>query len=108
MNSYEAMFILREDLKEEAMEEALNKVRAEIKKVGGEVDKTTRLGRRAFARTMQKKTGGQYVIMLFRCAGDQITPLLARYKLNEDVFRVQMLRAQEAAAAVPAEAPEKK
>ena len=108
MNKYEAMFIFREDLKEEVLEEALNKVRAEIKKVGGEVDNTTRMGRRAFARTMQKKTGGQYVIMVFRCAGGQITPLLAKYKLNEDVFRVQILRANAAAAAAPVAAQEKK
>ncbi|MCX6997996.1 MAG: 30S ribosomal protein S6 [Kiritimatiellaeota bacterium] len=108
MNRYEAMFIFREDLKEEGLEEVLNKVRAEIKKVGGEVDSTTRMGRRAFARTMQKKTGGQYVIVVFRCAGSQITALLAKYKLNEDVFRVQILRAAEPTAAAPAEAPEKR
>ena len=109
LNRYEAMFIFREDLKEEALEEALDKVRTEIKKVGGEVDSTTRLGRRAFARTMQKKSGGQYAIVVFRCDGGQITPLLAKYKLNEEVFRIQVLRAEEPAAAEPAaEKAEKK
>ena len=108
MNKYEAMFIFGEELKEEALEAALDKVRAEIKKVGGEVDSTTRMGRRAFARTMQKKAGGQYVIITFQCAGSQIAPLLARYKLNEEVFRVQVLHAPEAPAAAPAEAPGKK
>jgi len=99
LKTYEAMFIFRDDLKEEALEAAVEKVRAEIKKAGGEVDSTTRMGRRAFARTMQKKSGGQYVILAFRCDGSQIAPLLARYKLNEEVFRVQILQAPPAAPA---------
>ena len=80
MNKYEAMFIFPESLKD--IEEALGKVRAEIKKHGGDVESTTRMGRRAFARKMEKQDAGQYVIMTFTMAEDQIKLLMTRFKMN--------------------------
>ncbi len=103
MNKYEAMFIFGEELKDDALEEALNKVRAEIKKVGGEVESSTRMGAKQFARVLDKKAGGQYVLITFKCGGEHISPLLAKYRLNESVFRVTIMRAS-APLPVPAEA----
>ena len=94
MNKYEAMVIFPEALKDAQLEEALNNVRAEIKKLGGEVESTTRLGRRAFARKLKKLDAGHYLIVTFKLGPDQVTPLLARFKLNEQVFRVQIVRAE--------------
>ena len=103
MNKYEAMFIFADNLKEEALEEALNKVRAEIKKVGGVVENTTRMGRKQFARVLDKKEAGQYVLINFSSGGDQLSALLAKYRLNEDVFRVTIMRAS--ATPPPTEKP---
>ena len=103
MNKYEAMFIFSDELKDEALEEALNKVRAEIKKVGGVVESTTRMGRKAFARPMDKKEAGHYVLIIFSCGGEHISALLAKYRLNEEVFRVTIMRA--GATPPPAEKP---
>ena len=93
MNKYEAMFIFPESIKDSALEETLGTVKAEIKKLGGEVDSATRLGKRAFSRPMKKQEAGQYALVAFRAGGDIIPQLLARYKLDEDVFRVQIVRA---------------
>lgn len=98
MNKYEAMFIFPESLKD--IEEALGKVRAEIKKHGGDVESTTRLGKRVFARTMKKQDAGQYVIVTFKLLTDQVKPLMTRFKMNEDIFRVQIVRAPAIVAAV--------
>lgn len=106
MNKYEAMFIFPESLKDTALEEAMGKAKAEIKKLGGEVDSTTRLGKRAFARKMKKQDAGHYAILSFSLAPEQVTPLLARYKLDEEVFRVQVVRATPATPA-PAAKKEK-
>ena len=108
MTKYEAMFIFADDLKDDALEEALNKVRAEIKKVGGEVENTTRMGHKAFARVMQRKAAGQYVLINFSCGGEHISTLLARYRLNESVFRVTIMKAGATPppAAPPAEGKE--
>lgn len=97
MNKYEAMIIFPESLKD--IEEALGKVRAEIKKHGGEVESTTRLGKRVFARKMDKQDAGQYVIMTFKMAAEQIKPLMTRFKMNEEIFRVQIVRAPAVVAA---------
>lgn len=99
MNKYEAMIIFPESLKEESIDGALDKVVAEIEKIGGTVDAKTRLGRRSFARPMDKQVGGQYMVVTFRLDGDKITVLQGRFKLNEDIFRAQIVRAPEVAAA---------
>ncbi len=95
MNKYEAMIIFSESLKDNVLEEAVGRVRDEIKKHGGETENTTRLGKRAFARRMRKQDGGHYFILNFSMPGDQITPLLARFKLDEEMFRIQIVRAPE-------------
>ncbi len=94
MNKYEAMFIFPETVKDSALEETLGNVRAEMTKLGGKVDSTTRLGKRAFARKMGKQDAGHYAIISFSLDPEQIKPLLARYKLDESVFRVQIMRAE--------------
>jgi len=96
VNKYEAMIILPETIKDEEFEGKLDQVAEEIEKLGGKVASKTRLGKRTFARQMQKKDAGYYAIVSFVIGSDQIPALLARYKLNEDVFRVQIVRAVEA------------
>ncbi len=101
MNKYEAMIIFPESMKDEQLDVALEKVAGEIEKQGGKVENKTRLGRRAFARLMKKHAAGQYAVLGFRVDGSKIAPLQARFKLNEEIFRVQIVRATEAP---PAEA----
>jgi len=98
VNKYEAMIILPETIKDEEFEKKLDQVAEEIEKLGGKVASKTRLGKRTFARQMQKKDAGYYAIVSFVIGPDQIPALLARYKLNEDVFRVQIVRASETEA----------
>jgi small subunit ribosomal protein S6 len=96
MTKYEAMFIFPEALKDEALEAALGKVKAEVEKAGGRVDGTTRLGRRQFARPLHKQPAGQYAVMTFVLDGTKMSALQSRLKLNEEIFRVQIVRAVEA------------
>jgi small subunit ribosomal protein S6 len=98
MNKYEAMIIFPESLKEELLDASLEKVVAEIEKSGGTVDAKTRIGRRSFARPMDKQTSGQYMVVTFRIEGEKIAALQARFKLNEEIFRTQVVRAPEVAA----------
>lgn len=95
MNKYEAMIIFPDALKDEALDAALEKVEAEIEKSGGKVDSKTRMGRRQFARPMDKQTTGQYMVVNFKLAGDKLTALQGRFKLNDEIFRIQIVRASE-------------
>ena len=93
MNKYEAMIIFQENLKETDWDGAVDAVRAEIEKLGGKMTSSTRLGKRDFARPMQKRTSGHYGLIAFQLAGDKVAALQARLKLDEQVFRVQVVSA---------------
>ena len=92
MNDYEAMMILPDSLKDEQLDKALDGVVAQIKELGGSAAKPTKLGRRPFARALEKKTSGEYALMRFQLDPAKIQDLHARLKLNDDVFRVQFIR----------------
>ena len=92
LNTYEGMFIFLDALKDEELEAAVKGVREEIEKLGGAVENTARMGRRLFARLQGKRhKAGHYIVMNFSLPPDQVTPLRARLKLNETVFRVQII-----------------
>ena len=95
MNKYEAMIIFQESLKDTDWDGAVEAVAAEIKKLGGEMTSCTRLGKRDFARQMQKQNAGHYGLMAFQLDGDKVSAFHARMKLNDDVFRVQVVTAPE-------------
>ena len=101
MNKYEAMIIFQETLKETDWDGAVDGVRAEIEKLGGKLTSSTRLGKRDFARVMQKRQSGHYGLIAFQMAGDKVAALQARLKLDERIFRAQIVTA-------PAVAPLKK
>ena len=102
MNKYEAMVIFPESMKDEQIDAALEKVAGEIEKQGGKVESKTRLGRRAFARLLKKHAAGQYAVLGFHLDGSKIAAVQARFKLNEEIFRVQIVRATEVPAAAAA------
>ena len=93
MKKYEATIIFRESLQDADWDGAVDSVRAEIERQGGTLKSCTRLGRREFARPMKKQTAGHYGLLAFEMDGGKIASLLARLKLNDQVFRVQVVNA---------------
>ena len=90
MNTYEGMFIFSDTLKEEDLKAVVERTMAVIEKHGGSVLGTKILGRRNFARPMGKREAGVYVRAVFNLDAQKMTPLQASYKLNEEVFRLQV------------------
>jgi ribosomal protein S6 len=108
---YDGMFIFDANVKDDALETILETVQGEITKVGGSIEATDVVGKRTFARPMHKRENGVYVKMRFMVDPDKIDALIARYKLSEDVFRVQFLvvdEKREAAVEAANAATEKK
>lgn len=93
MKQYEGMYIFPAALNEESLEEAIASACKEINKLGGAIVNTTPMGKRNFSRPMGKKDNGQYVLIRFDLDGENISPLLARYSLQGEVFRVQIISA---------------
>jgi ribosomal protein S6 len=97
VRTYEALFIFANSLKDEARDKALERIREEIGKLKGTVLGTEALGRRQFARPMKKLEGGFFVKLVISLDPRNVDPLLARFKLNEDIFRVQIVTTAEKA-----------
>lgn len=99
LNRYEAMVILPESLTEDEIEAGLDSLTEEIKGLGGSAGKAARMGRKPFARPMKKQTAGEYALLRFELAGDQVDVLLEKLRFNEAIFRIQVTRLQETASA---------
>jgi len=93
---YEGLFIFSEMLDDEQLDQALESVKTELEKLGGELESSTRLGKRSFARPLRKKKAGIYVVVMFKLAGDQIDAFKRRLKLSTNVFRAQFVQKDEA------------
>lgn len=95
MNTYEGLFIFPELLNDEELEAARTHVLGEIERHGGKVLGQRKLGRREFARALGKQRSGVFVRAVFEIDGDKIAALHARYRLSDDVTRVQITRGDE-------------
>lgn len=96
---YEGLFIFPETLEEAQLDLAIDSVKAELEKLGGKLESSTRLGKRPFARPLRKKKGGIYVVIMFLLEGGQIDALKHRLKLSTNVFRAQFIEKDGAVAA---------
>ena len=103
MVTYEAMFIFPDRFKDEELDGVIKTTRGEIEKLGGVVISATRLGRRPFARPIQKRDNGHYAVVTFKLEKNQVPNLRARCKMSPDIVRVQIVHAIIAPAVAPAE-----
>ncbi|MBC8453793.1 30S ribosomal protein S6, partial [PVC group bacterium] len=91
MKTYEGLFIFSSSLKDEERKQALEKVYEVLTNAQANVLGKEELGRRSFARPIKKRHSGYYVRVLFESDPQAITKLIARFKLNNDVLRIQLL-----------------
>lgn len=91
MKKYDALYIFVGIAKDDALEANLEKALAEVTRLGGNVLEKVSLGRRNFSRPMKKREGGVYVKVRFEIDPAKVDELVKRYKLVEEVFRVQFL-----------------
>ncbi len=95
MKKYDALYIFVGIAKDDALNACLEKALAEVTRLGGNVLTTESLGKRVFSRPMSKKESGVYVKVRMELDPAKIRELLERYRLVEEVFRVQILAVDE-------------
>lgn len=100
MKKYDGLYIFAGSAKDEALDKQIDKVRGEITRLSGNVLSTDVLGKKTFARPMHKRDNGVYVKIRFELDPAQVSTLIGRYHLAEDVFRVQILAIDERREAV--------
>jgi len=86
--------------KDDVLDKQIEKVRGEITRLSGKVLTTEVLGKKTFARPMHKRDNGVYVKIRFELDPLQVTTLIGRYHLIEDIFRVQILAVDERREAI--------
>ena len=91
MKKYDALYIFVGIAKDDVLEANLEKALAEVTRVGGNVLEKVQLGKRTFSRPMKKRESGVYVKVRLELDPAKIDELVSRYKLVEEVFRVQIL-----------------
>ena len=95
MKKYEGMFIFPASTQDEALNAVIERSVAEMTNLGGVIESTDILGRKTFARPMAKQDSGIYVRVRFEFEPANIKPLLARYALDEEVFRFHVFSRNE-------------
>ncbi|MBQ5530659.1 MAG: 30S ribosomal protein S6 [Kiritimatiellae bacterium] len=95
MKKYDALYIFTGVAKDDVLNANLEKALAEVTKLGGTVVSAESLGKRVFSRPMAKKESGVYVKVRLEMEPSAVATLRARYRLVEEVFRVQILAVDE-------------
>ena len=91
MKKYDGLYIFAGNAKDDVLEASLTKAVAEIERFGGKVEAQEILGKGAVARPMHKRENGVYALVRFELDPAKVTELVNRYRLVEEVFRVQIL-----------------
>ena len=91
MKKYDALYIFVGIAKDDVLEANLDKALAEVTRLGGNVLEKVQLGKRMFSRPMKKRESGVYVKVRLELDPAKVDELVKRYKLVEEVFRVQIL-----------------
>ena len=100
MKKYDGLYIFAGNAKDDVLESNFAKATAEIERFGGKIESQDILGKRTFARPMHKRENGVYALVRFELDPAQVKELVNRYRLVEEVFRVQILAVDDRREAV--------
>ena len=85
--SYETMYILRPDLNEELVDQAIRKYQNLLREQGVETIETQHRGKRRLAYEIQRYREGIYIQMNYEAPGSAIAILERAMRIGNDVIR---------------------
>ncbi len=92
MPAYELMYIVRAELDEEAVQQAVEKVNQLIQTNGGQVKKVTPWGKRRLAYGVKNQREGHYVVAEFELDKKHLQEIERVLKISDTVFRHVLVR----------------
>ena len=95
MRNYEAMYILKPTLEDEAINAAVTRFEDVVKNGGGEIIKSDRWGKRRLAFEVNGVTEGYYVLMAFKSPSSASQELERILKISDDVVRHLVIKKDE-------------
>ncbi len=106
MRDYEVLYIVRADLDDDKVQDAVKRVNTLIERSGGTIEQTNLWGKRKLAYEVKHQKDGSYVLQDFLLDPNRVPELEASLKITEEVLRHLIVRKPEKAAApVTAVAP---
>lgn len=87
MREYEALFIVKPDLDEEATDAVIGRFEDLIKNGGGEILKTDKWGKRKLSYEIRGYREGVYVVLTFTGAPAVAQELERVFKITDEVIR---------------------
>jgi small subunit ribosomal protein S6 len=97
LRDYEILYIVRPELDETQLNEAVASVNRLIENLGGKVQKTDLWGRRRLAYEVRHLREGQYVLTDFEVEPARVPEMEATLKISDTVFRHLIVRKPEPA-----------
>jgi small subunit ribosomal protein S6 len=85
--TYETMYILRPDVNEEALDQAINHYQNLLREQGAESVQTQHRGKRRLQYEINRYREGIYVQMNYKGSGPQVAILERAMRLSDDVIR---------------------
>ena len=95
MRSYQSILILKPDLDEAQVDQALEKVTEFLTKYKGECLKVEKWGKKRLAYRVKKSRFGYYLNIYHTCEGSAVSSLENDYKLYDLVLKYLVIRLDE-------------
>ncbi len=95
-NRYELLYIIPTSFTDEEVGTVETKISALITKWGATVETTKRLGKLRLAYAIKDQRHGHYVMTLFKADGASLAKMEDNLRINNDILRHLILRADEA------------
>jgi small subunit ribosomal protein S6 len=105
LREYEVLYIVRADLDDDKVQDAVKRVNTLIERSGGTIERTNLWGKRKLAYEVKHQKEGSYVLQDFLLDPDKVPELEASLKITEEVLRHLIVRKPEKAAPVTAVTP---
>ena len=105
MRDYEVLYIVRADLDDDKVQEAVKRVNTLIERSGGGIERTNLWGKRKLAYEVKHQKEGAYVLQDFQLEPDRVPELEAALKITEEVLRHLIVRKPEKVVPTPVPPP---
>ena len=92
MNNYEILYIIQNELEDDAKASVVDKYKELVESLGGVVDSVDKWGTKKFAYTMDYKNEGYYVLMNFQADATAPAEIERKMKIDDAVMRSMILR----------------
>jgi small subunit ribosomal protein S6 len=95
LRDYEVLYIVRPDLDDDKVQDAVKRVNTLIERSGGAIDQTSLWGKRKLAYEVKHQKEGSYVLQDFKIEPNRVPELESALKITEEVLRHLIVRKPE-------------